>query len=373
MRIALVIERFEPRRGGVEAVAWTVAHALAATGDDITVFARRAVRPEPHAPALRVERLRVPSAWQPLRVLAFSAASARAWKSRRFDVVQSFSRTRHQDVYRAGGGCHAVYMERTYGPRAAYLRRWTPRHATLLALEARVFADPRQWLVCNSEMVRREIAERYHVAEERFAVIPNGVDLDRFRPDAAAESARSLRRELAPEAARVWLLAGSGFRRKGVDTALRALARAADPDAVLWIAGRDPVGPWRALAERLGVATRTRFLGPRDDLPAVYAAADALLLPTRYDAFANVCLEAAAAGLPIVTSAANGAAAWLGDEAALVVDDPEDVEGIAGALHRLRDPELRRSLGAAALSRARTASWDAHVAALRALYRRVAA
>lgn len=114
-----------------------------------------------------------------------------------------------------------------------------------------------------------------------------------------------------------------------------------------------------------------RFLGERHDLEAVYAAADALILPTRYDAFANVCLEAAAAGIPVVTSGANGAAAPLA-AAARVVDDPEDVEGFARALDALADPERRAALGAAARKVAESMGWDAHVRALRALYARVA-
>jgi UDP-glucose:(heptosyl)LPS alpha-1,3-glucosyltransferase len=115
-----------------------------------------------------------------------------------------------------------------------------------------------------------------------------------------------------------------------------------------------------------------RFVGFRRDLPAFYAAADALLLPTRYDAFANVCLEAAAAGLPVVTSGANGAAELFRD-AGLVVEDSDDVEGFAAALEALSEPDLRRRLGEAARAVAAAHGWDAHVAALRALFAQVRA
>jgi UDP-glucose:(heptosyl)LPS alpha-1,3-glucosyltransferase len=364
MRVALVIEHFAPK-GGVENVAWSVAHGLARAGDEVRVIARRA---EPSA-AVELTRVSVPAAWQPLRVLAFSRAADRARRGARHDVVHSFSRTLHQDVYRAGGGSHADYLERAYGRLGRRLRRLSPRHATLLGIERRVFADPRQIVQCNSAMVEREIRARYGVAPERLVVLPNGVDLERFHPERHASAGKALRLALGAKERAVWLFAGSGFHRKGLDTALRALARS-PADAELWVAGADAPAPWRRLAGSLGVAERVRFLGPRADLEVVYAAADALLLPTRYDAFANVCLEAAASGRPVVTSGANGAAERLG-EAGLVVADPEDVAGFAHALAELADPALRRRRGEAARRVAEGLGWDRHVQALRDLYRRV--
>jgi glycosyltransferase involved in cell wall biosynthesis len=120
------------------------------------------------------------------------------------------------------------------------------------------------------------------------------------------------------------------------------------------------------------VASRVRFLGPRADPEALLAAADALLLPTRFDAFANASLEAAASGIPVVTSAANGAAEVLG-HAALVVADPGDVAGFARALDVLSDPAARASRGASARRAAERRGWPAFVAALRELHERVAA
>jgi UDP-glucose:(heptosyl)LPS alpha-1,3-glucosyltransferase len=182
------------------------------------------------------------------------------------------------------------------------------------------------------------------VPAERLVVILNGVDLERFRPELSREARPALRAALgAPAEVPVWLLVGSELHRKGADVALRALAAGGPPDAELWICGRDAPGPWRALAARLGVAGRVRFLGLRSDLERVYGAADALLLPTRYDAFSNACLEAAACGLPVVTSGANGAARWLA-EGGLVVEDPEDAAGFAKALDRIADPRARARL-----------------------------
>ena len=366
LRLALVIERFAPVGGGVERVAWEVARRLAAAGDEVHVVARSA---EP-ADFATVHRVRAPAAWQPLRVLAFSRGAARVAPRGRFDVVHSFSRTRHQDLYRAGGGSHADYMARRYGRGAALGRRLSPRHAVLLEIERRVFADPTQAILCPSRRVADELARRFRIAPERLVVIHNGVDLDRFDPGRRAGARARVRRELGAGEEPVWLLLGSGWQRKGLDTALRALAQSRASDAALWVAGRDEPGPWRRLAERVGVAARVRFVGERADSESLYAAADALLLPTRYDAFANACLEAAASGLPVVTSAAAGSSEALG-EGACVVADPEDAVGFAEALDALRDPSAREARGRAARRAAERLGWDVHIAALRALYLRL--
>jgi UDP-glucose:(heptosyl)LPS alpha-1,3-glucosyltransferase len=300
----------------------------------------------------------------------FSQRSA-AWIRRaqsRFDIVHAFSRTRHQHVYRAGGGCHAVFMQQTHTRTGAALRRLSPRHALLLAIEARVFEDARQTIHCPSRRVRDEIVRRHPAVVSRSVVIPNGVDPDLYHPERHQAEARSLRAGLDPDAERVWLFAGSGGRRKGLDTALRALAACRHAGDVLWVAGRIEPGPARRLAAELGVESRVRLLGPRNDLPVLYAASDGLLLPTRYDPFANVSLEAAASGRPVLTSATNGAADLLA-EAAIVVADAEDWRAFAAGLDRLADPDLRDRLGRKGREIACRNDWDAHARSLQALYR----
>lgn len=380
LRIAIVIERFVPGTGGVENVAWRVAHELARQGEDVTVLAREAAPPEAleearskaaGAASLALERLVVPRWWQPLRVRLFSRAAARAQAQQRFDVVHGFARTRQQDLYRAGGGSHEDYLVRSHEGLALAARRLSPRHRTLLALERSVFRDPSQRIQCASRLVAEALARNEGVSQERILLLPNAVDAEAFAsPEAVREGAR-LRNTLDPHAQRIWLLAGSGWRRKGLATALEAIARQHDEGARLWIAGRDDPGPWRGRVDALGLANQVRFLGESGAMPSLYQAADGLLLPTRYDPFANVTLEAAAAGLPIVTSAANGAAEWLGPDLR-VVARAEDAAGFAEAIASLRKQASRHALGEKARARARGFDWPGHVAALREEYARIA-
>ncbi|MBW2424902.1 MAG: glycosyltransferase family 4 protein [Deltaproteobacteria bacterium] len=411
LRIAIVIERFVPGTGGVENVAWQVAHGLVRAGDQVTVVCRESEAGDPPRPAgaaprsaieavdrgsagacgaadseppgrLRVQRVNAPSTWQPLRVLAFAAAARRTTRvPDDFDLVHGFSRTPHQDLYRAGGGSHADYLDRSHRGLGRLIRRLSPRHRVLLEIERRVFADPYQRIQCASRLVADDLVRRHRVDPARLFLLPNGVDLERFGGAAACSAGQALRaregggKDEPDTSGPIWLLPGSGWRRKGLDRSLQALARVADPGTRLWVAGRDDPGPWRRQAARLGLSDRVRFLGPRDDLEVLYHAVDGMLLPTRYDAFANVTFEAAAAGLPIVTSRANGAAEWLGQDVVLVDDtgEGEEAGGLTRALDGLAERDARHALGARAAACVAAYDWSTHVAALREEYRRIIA
>jgi len=361
VHIAIVIERFGPTAGGAEQVAYHQARELGRRGLEPQVFCRELLGEPP--PGSVVHRLTVPSFWQPLRVLLFSQRSARATAG--FDVVHGFSRTRHQQIYRAGAGSHAAYMEQMY-PNADQLRVWSPRHRVLLGIEEAVFRDPNQLIQCNARMNAEEIARRYGVPKERLVVVYNGVDTRRFHPEHRDTRGAALRKELELEGT-VALFAGSGFERKGLDRALLGLANSGSRTNLL-IAGSGSRERYRELITHYGVGDRVRFLGRRDDMPSVYAAADLFVLPTRYDPFANACLEAMASGLPVATTRVNGAAeliepgvnGWIGE------DD------FAPAFELLDAPEQLRALGRAARQTAEQFTWAHYTDRVLELYGRVA-
>jgi len=375
LRVAIVVERYVPTGGGVEGVASQVADALHRLGVDVTVLTRsadpRLVKDTRSGP--KVQLIRVPSFWQPLRVAAFSRATAYATSHRPFDVVHSFSRTRHQDLYRAGGGRHRDYLRHNYAADSPTLRRLrplSPRHHTLLRIEEAVFRDPSQRIQCASKLVADALIGEQDVAPERILLLPNAVDATRFGTDEALSGGRRLRSEIDEKAERIWLFPASGWKRKGLSTLLEAFSKVRDPGLRLWIAGRDEPATWRKIAANLGISERIRFLGQRDDLETVYGAVDAMVLPTRYDAFANVTLEAAASGLPIITTETNGASEWL-DGALVVLDDAWNADALAEAMRALSDRDERRRLGARAQAVARKMDWPTHAAALCESYHQI--
>ena len=361
MRVAVVIERFGAETGGVESAARHLVWELAARDVDVTVFCREASGPAPDGVAL--ETLPVSTSWQPLRLRRFSARAAEATRGR-FDVVHSLSRTREQHIYRVGGGCHAAYMERVYRS-PGLLRALSPRHRAILSIEEAVLRDEAQLIQCNARWVEDELRRRYGVAAERLVTIYNGVDAQRFHPRQRLAHAERIRSELdvtGPLA----LFVGTGFARKGLDLGIRGLA-ASGVDADLAVAGAGDSAPFRRLATELGVSERVHFLGPRSDVEALYAAADLFVLPTRYDAFSNACLEAMASGLPVATTRTNGASELIEPGTNGLLFDSD----FAPAFRELADPAGLEKLGLEARRCAERLTWEAHTDRVHELYRRV--
>ncbi|MDP6979323.1 MAG: glycosyltransferase family 4 protein [Myxococcota bacterium] len=366
MRVALVIERFENAAGGGEQVAWNVARELVRAGDDVHVLCREGA----DAPGVRVHRLGAPRFWQPVRVTTFAHRVGRELTREHYDVVHAFSKAYGPDVFHVGGGSHADFMEKTYGARGARWRRLSPRHRTLLSLERKMFETPDLIGQCVSHQVRREIAARYGIDESRLPVIPCGVDTARFAPENQGDARDEVRCEFGLGDETVWLFVGSGWRRKGLDIALDALAKCADSRALLWVAGKDDPASWRALAKRRGIEDRVRFLAERKDVERLYAACDGLLFPSRYDAFGLVCLEAAAAERAVVVSADAGASE-LFEDCGRVIQRAGDPTEYARAMNDLSNPQTRSDLASRARSMAAEHDWSGHVARLRDLYAEV--
>ncbi|MGH7310356.1 MAG: glycosyltransferase family 4 protein, partial [Candidatus Rokuibacteriota bacterium] len=291
--------------------------------------------------------------------------AARGW-----DVVQSHERTLGQDIYRAGEGCHRGYLLSRGRPTGRRLY-----HRVLLALERRVLTGtPR--IVAISCAGKREIETLYGVSPGRVSVIYNGVDLRRFHP-ANRGTMRAAARAEAGLVAGAWtaLFVGSGFERKGLATAIEAMALLGDPQSRLVVIGKGDAGPYQQLAARHAVAERLIWLGPRVDVERWYAAADAALLPSRYEPFGNVHLEALASGLPIVASVAAGGSEVVRPGLNGVIVDPRDARAVATGLAELRQraSHAGAEMAEAARASAEPFTYAAQVAAFAPLYARCAA
>jgi UDP-glucose:(heptosyl)LPS alpha-1,3-glucosyltransferase len=309
--------------------------------------------------------LALPPAPSPARVLVLALAARLAVRRGAWDTVQSHERTLSQDLYRAGEGCHRGYLA-AMGPR--YHRR-AAYHRLLLSLERRVFTRTPE-IVAISRRGAEEITRLYGVPDTRLTVIYNGVDLDRYHPDNRGHFRAGARAE-AGMAGDAWLVlfAGSGFERKGLMTAIEALARLDDRNARLLVVGKGDARPYKALADGLGVATRVTWLGPRPDIERWYAAADALALPTRYEPFGNVHLEALASGLPVVTSTQAGGAEVVTPACGAVVE-PRDPDALSAALDRLRASDAA-TLAAAARAAAEPFTYARQVTDFERIYTRI--
>lgn len=234
--------------------------------------------------------------------------------------------------------------------------------------EERRIAREADRLVAANPVERAHLRWYYGAAADRIAVIPCGVDLELFSP----RDGRQARARLGLGADRILLYVGRLAPIKGVETLLRALAflKADGFGATalrLLVVGGGIEERWdgegsrlRALARRLGVEAWVEFRGaqPQDVLPDYYAAADLCLMPSLYESFGMVALEAMACGVPVVGSRVGGLAVTIqeGVTGSLVPEgDPGALAFRIGAL--LADEPRRRALGRQAVQWARRFRW----------------
>ena len=369
MRLAIIRQRYTPF-GGAERFLDSALQALLDQGVAVALYTRRwsgaATRIEPRI----VDPFHLGGLW---RDAGFARAVCRALEHADVDLVQSHERLACCDVFRAGDGVHAAWLEERLRHLPALRRvgvRLDPHHRYRLAAERRMFASARlRAVICNSRMVKEDIRARFGVADERLRVIYNAVATDAFTPALRSHRARIRARHSIAEAATLFLQVGSGFERKGVATSIAALAQL-PPATHLVVVGDDRHRPrYAARARALGVAERVTLAGPQIDPGPYYGAADAFVLPTLYDPCPNAALEAMACALPIVTSTRSGAAEIALAHEAGFACVPGDAAALASHMRALLDPALRARLGANAREAMLPLTAEAMTAQLLALYR----
>lgn len=340
MKLALVVRRLS-RHGGTERFCHGFSRFLVDGGHQVDVWCAAV---DVAAPGVAVRPLAVWGRGRLLKAWSLDRA-ARAVPRADYDLVVRFIRSPGPDLYRAGGGCHAEWLLRDgrsgFG-EAAELRR------------DRLAVSTARCVVVNSNMAGDDLVRHYEVPRERLRLVRNGVDLARFAPGDPAAARAALGLPPAPVALVGFV--GTGFARKGLETAIRAVASMSG--AHLVVAGSDPSpGRYLRLARELGMGARFHLLGALQTPELLLQAVDLAVLPTRYDPAANVTLEAMATGTPIVTSRANGAAEVL-PEPWLAIEGADDWQGYADALARaLQTPTLGAACRAVAVERPASAAF----------------
>jgi UDP-glucose:(heptosyl)LPS alpha-1,3-glucosyltransferase len=166
----------------------------------------------------------------------------------------------------------------------------------------------------NSNLVKDQIRHHYGVSPDKIHVIYNSVDHQQFNISAKDRFRKAIRTQYGiGENDLLIFFVGNGFQLKGLPILLEALANLRSGKIRLMVAGSDPIAPYRQWVEQNGLGDATTFLGYQTALERFYGAADLLVLPTQYDPFANVCLEAMACGTPVITTRMNGVSEIIQD------------------------------------------------------------
>lgn len=328
-------------RGGVERVLVRCANFLSAGGHRVSVMARRfgdsgCLHPE-------VERIVLQSPSLPLGM-------GLPW-----DRAASRRQMRQWGAHRAGGfgvqapegsvvwvqSVHAAWWDLSRGRRRGPVRwrqAWNPFHRVVLAMERALYGRRRyRRLIALTEGVRTDLNRFYGVPERDVSVLPNGFDRSEFHPGLREESRQVLRARLRiPSDARVILFLANEWERKGLIPLFEAFRQLQDPEAHLVVVGRLPEAFLKEQAARIGIRGNLHFRPATSAVAPWFAMADVFALPTSYEAWGMVIIEALACGTPVLTSRLAGASVAVREGlTGVLLENPADSHEMKLGLQKL--------------------------------------
>ena len=388
LTVALIIEHFDATRGGAEYLTVWLAGELAKAGLEVHVVchdvasrinryraatqrashdadrSHQAQSVEQEIPAgVHIHTLRGIKLNTALGFRSFGRRARRWCQEHKPDVVHSMTVAFAGDLYHPHAGIYERIQSQAVASRqtAASARfkrlmlQLSPKQQTLLALERRAVSLPPEGagkFVSICQMMTQQLRDVYNVGSERVVLLEN--PRMNALPDAgqaAADRAWFRGHYHLAEPDRVALFVGHDFRRKGLRFAIEAVAAA--PGWKLLVVGLGKVREFVEQVENAGLTERIKFIGPTRQMNQVYAAGDALILPTFYDSFGLVVVEALAHGLPVISTEFLGAADLVRrNHVGTIVPGPRDVLAMTAALTGLPTDMAQRAAFAARARRA---------------------
>lgn len=381
MKVAIVQEHVDIRRGGAETSTVEMARCLGELGLDVTVVSAGEQSSGADDGPFRVERVSVGRGGKLQRTVNFVSNTDRYCRDSNFDIIHAITPCFSCNVYQPRGGTYVETVNRSVALARTPIgrmikrlsRRLNRRQRFLMLVERAILNEKRPPVVAAvSEYVAGHVRSAVPAfPRERLRVVFNGVGIEPLNDEEAASERLKVREaNNVGEDERLLLYVAHNFKLKGLAELLRAAAGVPTaPDWRLLVVGRDNAEPYRRLARRLGVGNRVEFRGAVEDVRTLYAAADLLVHPTWYDPCSRVVLEALACGLPVVTTRFNGAAEIVEPgRNGEVVDSPSNTRGLTAAIVECVRPELRAACLADAPTMQERVSMSRHAVELLSVY-----
>jgi len=300
MKLAFVSYKYFPF-GGLQRDMLKIANACLTLNHEVTIYTLSWDGPKPDCFDIKVmpiKRLTNHGRYQ-----AFYDALQLAFKQDQIDRVVGFNKMPGLDIYFVADSClkDKLLKERSW------LTRQLPRYRHFLAFEKAVFEKKSKTKVLMISPTQEAIYKKtYQIQDERIFMLPPGLDPDRKAPEHAKEIRAEFRQAFSiKDDEKLILCVGSGFKTKGLDRSLKALASLPEPlksKTHLFAIGSDNPEPFKKLAKILGINSQVTIMSGRDDIPQFLQGGDLLLHPAYYEAAGIVLLEAVIAGLPVLTT-----------------------------------------------------------------------
>lgn len=262
------------------------------------------------------------------------------------DRVVGFNKMPGLDVYYAADPC---FEDKAQTLRNPLYRRWG-RYKHFAEYERAVFApESKTEILMISEVQQPLFVKHYATPAERFHLLPPGIAQDRRAPDNAAEARAQFRQEFSLREDDLLLVQiGSGFKTKGVDRSLKAVAalpRELKKRTRLFIIGQDDPKPFQLQAKTLGISGQVEFLKGRSDVPRFLLGADLLIHPAYNENTGTVLLEALVSGLPVLVTDVCGYAHYIEDaDCGRVVPSPFEQAALDRTLAQMLTDDEQRAI-----------------------------
>ena len=357
MKVALVIDRFLPEKGGTERYVQILAGGLARRGYSVTILAGKFPK------VLAMDGVAFQAVYVPFRssflgLLLFAHACKKYLNRATFDIVHDVGYCVGADIFNPHGGVEQVWLKRYFKSYSNFLHRLlkrvqrflSPKQWMMFRLQKRQFTAPNtRRILAISPMIKAHILERYPDLDgRRVNVVLNPADLAVFNPKSRSEYRKATRKTLGLKRNEVVILfAGNNFRLKGLEPLIKSLKLLKNeispfPSFRLLVAGNDSPDRWRRQCRREGVEPEVMFLGHVQTMRDLYAASDIFAFPTFFDSFSLVVLEALASGLPVVTTKWCGAAFLIeSPKTGIILEKDYDIQALAEAIRFYSREETR--------------------------------
>jgi len=322
--------------GGLEKYAYRIAEGFTRKGAHVNIITSDLITKSEFHPLIHFHTLPLKKWLNFRKMQEFDHLCKKFHSSQPADIIFGLDRTRNQTHIRAGNGVHAAYMK-TRENYSSFKALLNPLNKTILQIEKEAFESPfLKVLFTNSNMVKQEVLEHYHVNPDKIEVVHNGVEWKEMQKDFDSwlEKKQNTCYKLGLDPSLFhFLFIGNGYQRKGLSALLQALSVLPMKDFHLSVLGKDKnIQEFIKETATLGLSDHVSFFGCRPDTRQFYQIADSLVIPSFYDPFANVTVEALAMGLFVVSSESNGGHEVLKEEMGTIIPDLKDRESFAKAL-----------------------------------------
>ena len=389
MKVAIVIEKYNPLRGGAERSTMEMADALTGQGCSVSIIAGKVSNAEETSGSIQIVDLEVTASrntWFKL----FDCAVTKYVNAHKFDIVHSITPITSMDVYQPRGGSQLNAMnqrivrvsglKRFYKKLTAGFNRARAMRLTAEKDMARGIDGPTITVLSN--YVARQFTDGYGTPKDRIALIRNAVNVAKVESkENIAKKTADLRKELdIDDNAAIMLFVSADPVRKGLSELIEAFAAAkarttdTQREMKLLVVGGFKFNHYYEQAKALGVQDDLIYYGKTREVAAFMHMADALVLPTWDDACSRVVMESLVAGTPAISTEFNGASELFADNKyGINIGSPENIAGLAEAMNKMADRKIQHKYAdnIAASELKEQLSMDRHAKELCQLYKKI--